>query len=225
VRISIIVPTLNEEMQIGETLRALARLRGEKELIVADGGSSDGTVMLARAEGAAVLEAARGRGPQMHAGAMAATGDILWFVHADTVPPAESLEDIAAALEDPRVAGGNFGLIFDGGSRAARQLTAIYPHLRKLGLSYGDSGLFVRREIYEKIGGFEALPLFEDLELLRRLRKAGGVVHLPRRIVTSSRRFEKKNFAGVWLHWTMLQALYWCGVSPHVLARWYREAR
>jgi GT2 family glycosyltransferase len=135
------------------------------------------------------------------------------------------LEDIAAALENPRVAGGNFGLIFDGGSRAARQLTAIYPHLRKLGLSYGDSGLFVRREIYEKIGGFEPLPLFEDLELLRRLKKAGSFVHLPRRILTSSRRFEKKNFAGVWLHWTMLQALYWCGVSPRVLARWYRDAR
>ena len=224
-RISIIVPTLNEEMQIDKTLRALARLGGDKEVIVADGGSMDATVILARAEGARVLEAPRGRGSQMHAGAMAATGDVLWFVHADTIPPGDALQEIEAALQNSMAVGGNFGLVFDGASRAARQLTAIYPCLRVLGLCYGDSGMFVRRTVYEKIGGFEPLPLFEDLEFLRRLRKAGLFVHLPRRIVTSSRRFEKRNFAGMWLHWTILQALYWCGVSPHVLARWYRQMR
>jgi hypothetical protein len=161
----------------------------------------------------------------MHAGALASTGDILWFVHADTTPPPYALDQIRKSLEPRSVAGGNFGLLFDGPSRAARQLTAIYPVLRMLGLCYGDSGIFIRREIYDQIGGFRSLPLFEDLDLLRRLRRAGRFVHLKCRIVTSSRRFENCNFALVWLRWTTLQFLYWCGASPVWLARWYPHTR
>ncbi len=97
--------------------------------------------------------------------------------------------------------------------------------LRILGLCYGDSGIFIRRDIYHRIGGFRALALFEDLDLLRRLRRAGRFVHLPAKIRTSSRRFEQRNFALVWLHWTALQVLYWCGISPNRLARWYRHVR
>jgi rSAM/selenodomain-associated transferase 2 len=224
-RVSIIVPTLNEQTRISTTLRKLLQLAGGKEIAVVDGGSKDRTLELARAEGVRTINAPRGRGPQMHAGVMETTGDVLWFVHADTIPPSEALEDIRTALADPEVVGGNFGLLFDGPSRAARQLTAIYPSLRRLGLCYGDSGMFVRREVYEKIGGFRPLPLFEDLDLLRRLRRAGRFVHLPQRMVTSSRRFENENFIVVWLQWTALQVLYWCGISPHILARWYRHMR
>lgn len=104
-------------------------------------------------------------------------------------------------------------------------MTAIYPALRLLNLCYGDSGIFIRRDVYDRIGGFRPLALFEDLDLLRRLRKAGRFVHLPCKIKTSSRRFEQRNFALVWLHWTTLQVLYWCGVSPNRLARWYRHIR
>ncbi len=208
-----------------ETLRSLQKLEGEKEIIVVDGGSHDETVSLARAQGAQVLSAGPGRGVQMHAGALQATGDVLWFVHADTTPPTHALKEIQKHLKMPSVVAGNFGLIFDGTSRAARQLTAIYPMLRILGLSYGDSGIFIRRETYHRIGGFRALSLFEDLDLLRRLRRAGRFVHLPCKIVTSSRRFEQRNFALVWLHWTALQVLYWCGMSPNRLARWYRHIR
>jgi rSAM/selenodomain-associated transferase 2 len=224
-RVSIIVPTLNEQTRISTTLRKLLQLAGGKEIAVVDGGSKDRTLELARAEGVRTINAPRGRGPQMHAGVMETTGDVLWFVHADTIPPSEALEDIRTALADPEVVGGNFGLLFGGPSRAARQLTAIYPSLRRLGLCYGDSGMFVRREVYEKIGGFRPLPLFEDLDLLRRLRRAGRFVHLPQRMVTSSRRFENENFIVVWLQWTALQVLYWCGISPHILARWYRHMR
>jgi rSAM/selenodomain-associated transferase 2 len=224
-RVSIIVPALNEEACIAATLRGLQQLAGDKEIIVVDGGSRDETRSLAGAEGAKVLTSAAGRGTQMHAGVLAATGDVLWFVHADTIPPVQALDEIRTQLTDPSVAGGNFGLLFDGSSRAARRLTAIYPMLRILGLSYGDSGIFVRRDIYDRIGGFRALALFEDLDLLRRLRRSGRFVHLQCRIVTSSRRFEHRNFALVWLHWTTLQVLYWCGVSPNWLARWYRHAR
>jgi rSAM/selenodomain-associated transferase 2 len=224
-RISIIVPTLNEQGYITETLRGLQQLEGEKEIIVVDGGSSDKTGALACAQGAHVLTSPPGRGVQMHAGASKATGDVLWFVHADTTPPVHALREIRNHLENPAIVGGNFGLVFDGPSRAARQLTAIYPILRLLGLCYGDSGIFIRRETYDLIGGFRALPLFEDLDLLRRLRGAGQFVHIPCKIRTSSRRFEHRNFALMWLHWTALQVLYWCGISPNWLARWYGHVR
>ncbi|HSU30648.1 MAG TPA: TIGR04283 family arsenosugar biosynthesis glycosyltransferase [Bryobacteraceae bacterium] len=224
-RISIIVPTLNEESQIADTLAALQCLSGDKEIIVADGGSTDRTTEMAAEQAAIVIRSARGRGQQMHAGALRAEGEVLWFVHADTIPPVHALEVIASALEDRSVAGGNFGLHFDGQSRAARQLTAIYPWLRRLGLCYGDSGIFIRREAYAAIGGFAPIALFEDLDLLRRLRRVGRFVHLPCRLATSSRRFEHRNFAVVWIHWTVLQVLYWCGVSPNLLARYYSHAR
>jgi rSAM/selenodomain-associated transferase 2 len=223
--VSIIVPTLNEQAHIIATLNALQQLSGNKEILVVDGGSADATVPLARSQGATVLEAPKGRGPQMHAGTLQASGTVLWFVHADTIPPPTALNEIEKALEDEHVVGGNFGLSFDGSSRAARRLTAIYPVLRLIGLCYGDSGFFVRKSVYEQVGGFRALALFEDLDLVRRLRSAGRFAHLPCSIVTSSRRFEQRNFALVWLHWTSLQLLYWCGVSPNVLARWYRHAR
>jgi rSAM/selenodomain-associated transferase 2 len=223
--VSIIVPTLNEEAHILPTLKALEQLPGDKEIVVVDGGSTDATLELARSQAVTVLDAPRGRGPQMHAGALAAAGSVLWFVHADTIPPPAALHEIETALEDQSVVAGNFGLLFDGGSRAARRLTSIYPLLRLLRLCYGDSGIFVRKRVYEQIGGFRALALFEDLDLLRRLRRAGRFVHLPCSIVTSSRRFEQHNFGLIWLHWTSLQLLYWCGVSPNRLARWYRQAR
>jgi rSAM/selenodomain-associated transferase 2 len=224
-RISIVVPALNEAACIAETLRALRRLEGDKEIIVVDGGSSDDTCAIAAAQGVDVVTAPPGRGTQMHAGTLNATGDVLWFIHADTVPPPHALSEILRYLEDPSVAGGNFGLVFDGPSRAAKQLTAIYPILRLLRLCYGDSGIFIRRTAYDAIGGFRPLALFEDLDLLRRMRKAGRFVHVPSQIRTSSRRFEQRNFATMWLHWTTLQILYWCGVSPNWLARWYRHAR
>jgi rSAM/selenodomain-associated transferase 2 len=223
--ISIVVPTLNEEAGIASTIAALQALQGEKEIVIADGGSTDRTVAIAEQLGVTVVHAPRGRGPQMHAAAITGSGDVLWFVHADTRPPRDALAHIEQALASKRVAGGNFGLVFDGSSLAAKQLTFIYPLLRIFGLCYGDSGIFVRREIYHRIGGFRPLPLFEDLDLLRRLRRAGRFVHLRTRITTSSRRFEQRNFAVVWLHWTSLQLLYWAGFSPNWLAQRYRHVR
>ena len=224
-RVSIIVPTLNEEALIAENIRNLEQLSGEKEIIVVDGGSTDQTITLVSEQNVRVLGASPGRGPQMHAGALASAGDVLWFIHADILPSLHALEDIRNSLKRDSVVGGNFGLIFDGPSRAAKQLTAIYPLLRILGLCYGDSGIFVRREVYFQIGGFAPLALFEDLDLLRRLRRVGKFVHLNSRIVASSRRFEQRNFGLVWLHWTTLQLLYWCGVSPNWLSRWYPHVR
>jgi rSAM/selenodomain-associated transferase 2 len=224
-QLSIIIPTLNESGAIEATLDAVGRVHGALEIIVVDGGSSDRTVPLARARGAQVLVAPRGRGAQMHAGACVAHGDVLWFLHADTHPPPEAGEQIAEALANPKVAVGCFSIHFDGRGRAARLLTWLYPHLQWLGLCYGDSAFFMRRQIYEQAGGFRQIPLFEDLDLLKRLRRLGRLTRLSAAVTTSSRRFEGRSFMLTFARWTILQILYWLGVPSDQLARFYSPIR
>jgi len=223
--LSVIIPALDEARAIGAALDAAARVGGEVELVVVDGGSADGTAEVARARGVRVVESVRGRGAQMHAGARAARGDVFWFLHADTLAPADAAERIKDALADPRVVGGNFRVRFDGGGRAAGFLTWLYPQLRRLGLAYGDSGIFVRRAAYERAGGFKPFPLFEDLDLLRALWRQGRFVQADSFVLTSSRRFEGRSFALTFARWSLLQTLYWLGVSPHTLARLYAQVR
>ncbi|HYP52676.1 MAG TPA: TIGR04283 family arsenosugar biosynthesis glycosyltransferase [Pyrinomonadaceae bacterium] len=223
--LSVVIPALNEARSIGATLDAAARVRGLVEVVVVDGGSTDGTAEVARARGVRVVRSARGRGAQMHAGAAVARGSVLWFLHADTLAPSDAAELIEAALDDAGVVGGNFRILFDGGRRAARFLTWLYPRLRRLGLCYGDSGIFVRREAYFRVGGFRAFPVFEDLDLVRRLRRAGRMAHVPSAVVTSSRRFEGRSFAVTFARWSLLQALYWLGVSHDTLGRFYSPVR
>jgi rSAM/selenodomain-associated transferase 2 len=225
--VSIVIPTLDEADRIGATLKSLERLRTGVgvEILLVDGGSRDETVAIAERHGARVLSAERGRGAQLHAGARAAGGTVLWFLHADTHPPPDGLKRILEALEDERVVAGNFGLTFDAGGRAARFLTWLYPRLRRLGIRYGDSALFVRREAYLQSGGFRPLPIFEDLDLLRRLRHLGRFASVPSAVITSARNFQGRSFAPVFARWTALQMLYWLGVSPHVLGRFYGRAR
>lgn len=217
-RISVIIPALNEEVGIAACIR---RLTGACEVLVADGGSSDATVREASLAGARVIGAQRGRGIQMHAAALESQGDALFFLHADTLAPTAALEQIAGALGNPAVCAGNFNLRFSGPGVPARFLSRVYPSLRRLGLCYGDSGLFVRRETYFAAGGFRPFPVFEDLDLIRRLRHEGRFVHLPATLETSSRRFERGFFPAMLARWTTLQALYWAGVPPRRLARFY----
>lgn len=224
--LSIIVPTLNEGRSISATLEAITAARGQAEIIVVDGGSEDETVEIARRFGACVIKSKRGRGLQMHAGASVARGEALWFVHADTIIPPDGADQIKKALaRDPQTVGGNFTLRFDSDGCAARFLTWLYPQLRKLGLCYGDSAIFVRASTYREVGGFSAFPLFEDLDLVRRLRARGRLVHLPSVVVTSSRRFEGRSFALTFTRWAILQVLYWAGVDPHLLNRLYAPVR
>jgi len=224
--LSIIIPTLNEAHSLGGSLEALARMRGNTEVIVVDGGSSDRTTEIARENGALVIASKRGRGLQMHTGACVTRGEALLFLHADTIVPSDGAEQIAEALRlDTRAVGGNFSICFDGDSRAARFLTWLYPRLRKLGLCYGDSGIFVRASAYEQVGGFKPFPIFEDLDLVRRLGKRGSMVHLPVAVITSSRRFEGSSFALTFARWSILQGLYWLGISPYVLNKFYAPAR
>ncbi len=225
-KLSIIIPTYNEAESIGGTLERLARLRGDFEIIVVDGGSTDETVERARECGVKVIASdERGRGAQMHRGACAAGGDVLWFLHADTLPPDDAVERIVISLDEQEIVGGNCVISFDGESRAARFMTWLYPRLRVMGLCYGDSGIFVRRNVYRRVGGFRPYPIFEDLDFVWRVRRVGKMIYLPVTVVTSSRRFEGRSFPLTFARWAWLQILFWCGVSPNRLGRWYHPVR
>jgi rSAM/selenodomain-associated transferase 2 len=224
-KISVVIPVFNEAASIRATLDALHRNEEIHEVIVVDGASTDATVAIARECGVRVTSGPRGRGSQLAVGANAATGDVIWFLHGDTLPAEAATAAIRRALADGDVVGGNFRLVFDGDTRAARFMTWIYPQFRKLGLLYGDSAIFVRRDKYHECGGFRDWPLFEDLEFIQRLRRKGRLVHLTEEVMTSSRRFEGRPFLPVFLRWIIFQGLYWFGVSPHFLARHYLPVR
>jgi rSAM/selenodomain-associated transferase 2 len=223
--ITVIIPALNEADSIAGTLRAIFALDSNLEVIVVDGGSEDRTASFASSLGARVVQSARGRGLQLARGAQEARGDVLWFVHADTLPHPGALADIEAALHDPGVAGGNFCLRFDGHSPGARFLNRAQGVRRILGWHYGDNTIFVRRGVYWKIGGFQPYPLFEDADLVKRIRRAGRFVTLPGPVTSSSRRFDNGHFLATGLLWIVLQILYWIGVSPRILARLYPQVR
>jgi rSAM/selenodomain-associated transferase 2 len=223
--ISVIIPTLNEAESLKETIYAVKKLSENTEIIIVDGGSDDATIEIAENCKIEIIQSKCGRGTQLHAGATAANGDILWFLHADTIPSLETIEQMKRALENPNIVGGNFTICFDGNSKPARFMTWLYPNLRKIGLLYGDSAIFVRRENYIKIGGFKSLSLFEDLEFINRLKRTGKLAHLPAKVTTSSRRFEGKSFTLTFLRWTIFQCLYWLGVNPDWLARRYYPIR
>ena len=223
-RLSIIIPTLNEATTIGETLAHLRLVAPEAELIVADGGSRDGT---AEAAGrlARVVGGPPGRGAQLNAGAAAAHGEILAFLHADTWLPEGAPAAIAAALEDPAVVGGNFTLRFDGTGRAAGLFTFFYRQQRRLGIFYGDSAPFVRRTAFDRLGGFRALPIMDDYDFVRRLHRLGRVVCLPQVAITSARRWERDGLGRTLTRWIVIQSLFSAGVPAAWLIRLYPPVR
>ena len=228
--ISVIIPTFNEELTIGKTLDALARLVNVDEIIIVDGGSTDKTIEIAkgfkRAKKIKVVNFAEAnRGKQLHEGTKYASGDIFWFMHADTRPVQGCARQIKAFMRYDEIVGGNFEVVFDGKSRWARFLTKLYPQLRAIGLIYGDSAIFARRETYEKISGYKPLPLFEDVDFYKRLQKKGQFHHINLPITTSSRRFENSSFVWTFVRWSVFQGLYWVGLPPRFLAKGYKAIR
>ncbi len=225
--ISVIIPALDEARNLRPLLRALGAEPAPHEVIVADGGSGDDTVTAARARGARVVECARGRGRQLRAGARAARGEVLLFLHADCDFPAGGLARIEAALgASPGLVGGNFRLVFDGTSSVSRRLTAFYAWLRGRGLYYGDSGIFVRRQAYQRLGGIRAIALMEDYDFVRRLERLGPTCCIAEPpLKTSSRRFEGRHGLAIVWGWLLIHALYHLGVSPTRLAGLYRSER
>ncbi len=228
--ISVVIPTLNEEALIKTTLDALSRLVNVSEIVVVDGGSTDGTVGIVESyDGVKKLSLVKlknaNRGEQLNSGAKEASGDVLWFIHADSRPVQGSASQIKKFLNYSEVIGGNFEVIFSGSRSWARFLTWLYPQLRSIGLAYGDSAFFVRREIFEKLGGFRNYPLFEDVDFYKRVKKLGRFVNIRMPVTTSSRRFEDRWFIWVFMKWSIRQGLYWIGVSPGFLAKSYKQSR
>jgi len=225
--ISIVIPTLNEADRLPNLLGRLAAEPVAHEVIVVDGGSTDATVFAARAAGARVLRASPGRGPQLAAGAAAAVGETLFFLHADSRFPPGGLTQIERTLAlNPDCPGGNFRLIFDGDSPFSRWLTGFYARIRARGLYYGDSGLFVRRGAYDEIGGIRPIEVMEDYDFTRRLERRGRTCCIEDPpLVTSSRRFEGRQPFSIVLGWLEIHALFHLGVSPRLLARRYESQR
>ncbi len=224
-RISVIIPTFNEAAVIERTLSGLPR-RDDRERIVVDGGSSDGTADLAKRHADKVLMTEAGRGRQMNAGARAARGDVFLFLHADSHLADGAFDAITRTLEDPTVAGGAFALAIDSPRPALRLVAAAANWRTRLtGVPYGDQGIFVRRSVFDRLGGYPEWPLFEDLEFGRRLKAAGKVVILSKSVTVSSRRWDKEGVGYTTARNQIFVLLYFLGVSPLRLARWYRPIR
>lgn len=223
-RLSVVVPVLNEAPGIEAMLQALAPLAARgAQIVVADGGSLDASVALARAAGAQVVHAPHGRALQMNAGALQASGDLLLFLHADTLLPPNADQLIRQALGDGLQVWGRFDVRIDGRPRMLRVIAAcMNRRSRWTGIATGDQALFMTRAAFDAVGGFPAQPLMEDIEMSRRLRQLSRPVCLRERVITSGRRWETR---GVWrtvlLMWR-LRLAYWRGAAPEHLARLYR---
>lgn len=219
--ISVIIPALDEAGEIEASLRAVRASLPQAEIIVADGGSRDGTAELAERAGARVVWSARGRGPQCAAGAAVARGELWFFLHADTRPPPEAAAVLARAFSRPEVQIGTFRLAFDDRSRFLRAC-AWLTRFDSVFTRFGDQGIVVRRTFYARLGGFPAWPLFEDVEFLRRARRHTRIWSLPAAVVTSARRFRRRGLLRQQLQNAGLLLRFLAGTPPERLAAEYR---
>lgn len=222
--LSIIIPALDEASHLEALLADLLAREGDSEILLVDGGSTDGTWEIAGRFPVRRLRAPRGRAAQMNAGARRATGDVLLFLHADTLLPPDAFRRVADALADPGVAGGSFRLAFD----RSDPWLAAYAFCSRINhplFTYGDQALFLRRDHFLRIGGFREIPIMEDVEIQRRLRRQGRFVKLPEPVVTSARRFVDVGPVRQQLLNLALVGLYHLGVDPARLKRLYTDAR
>lgn len=223
-KVSMIVPALNEAGCIAATLDALRALPGDFDILVVDGGSSDDTVRLARDRGVRAVVGPRGRGAQMNYGAELADGDVVIFVHADTLLPDDAYTLITDALRDPAVIGGCFRLGFDRTNPLLR-MYAWCTRFRFRLLHFGDQAFFTRAEHFRAIGGYRAYPIMEDVDFWRRMMRAGRVAVLGASVVSSARRYRSNGIVRQQLLNLALVFLFCLGVSPFTLSRFYRMVR
>jgi rSAM/selenodomain-associated transferase 2/rSAM/selenodomain-associated transferase 1 len=224
-RISVIIPTINEVDNIKKSLTSI-KIESDGEIIVADGGSSDDTVLIAKSLGARVVNSSPPRARQMNHGAAEATGDVLLFLHADTRLPKNFDELILQSLKNPDIVAGAFKLRIDSDIPALR----LIEHLanwrsRCLKTPYGDQAIFILSRVFHQVGGFPDIPIMEDFELVRRLRKQGEIATLPVPVSTSPRRWQNLGILKTTLINQLVIAAYFMGIAPEMIARWYRSSK
>jgi rSAM/selenodomain-associated transferase 2 len=229
-QISVVIPVWNEAKGIERLLRYLLATGCCAEIIIADGQSDDSTVNVVEKFAAQqpipiipIVSTRRGRGAQMNAGARESKGDTLFFLHADTLPPTNWDRIIEETVNTPDTAAGFFSYSLNTAS-VGLKIIELGVAIRSgvFGLPYGDQGLFVTRQIFDKIGGFAEIPLMEDIEILQRLRKHGKLREAPLSVVTSARRFQKHGTFQTFAKDAILSAAFHAKVPPHLLARFYR---
>ena len=219
-KVSIIVPTLNEELVLEKTLTQFQQL-SPHELIVSDGGSDDDTRNIAGRFSHRVITGSAGRALQMNVGADEATGDILLFLHADSRIEPESYRKMLQCMQNPKWIGGAFTLCIESGKWSLK-LIALLANIRSkyFGLAYGDQGFFVRKEVFKDMNGFSPLPICEDLDFYHRLRKKGPVILLKEKAHTSPRRWIKEGILFTTARNTLIAVLFGLGFPPHILTKW-----
>jgi rSAM/selenodomain-associated transferase 2 len=235
--ISVIIPTLNEEAALPVTLDHTFRL-GFSEIIVADGGSTDRTrdvvlqFALSRPRAAIVdcpvmaLTTQAGRAHQMNAGAELSRSDALLFLHADTILPDGAKCEILEALGERSCVGGRFDVRFDRPSRLGRVISMMMNIRSRLsGIATGDQAIFVKRDVFHRMRGYSPIPLMEDLDFSRRLKRQGRVAALRETVTTSYRRWAQRGPVRTMVRMWIIRLLYWLGVTPRVLSRFYTDAR
>jgi uncharacterized protein len=224
-KISVIIPTLNEADQIVTTLSDLSRMV-DVETIVVDGGSRDATADLAETMGAKVLRREPSRAAQMNAGAAAASGDIFIFLHADTRLPQKFHQAVWQSTQQKGFTAGAFSLRIDSAARGLRIIQRVANwRSRVLGMPYGDQAIFLPRRLFFDLGGYRDMPIMEDFDFVRRLRRLGKLVILPECVRTSARRWLTLGLIRTWLTNQLIIAGYFLGISPQHLATWYRRDR
>ncbi len=224
-RISVVIPALDEQGRIGRCVAAV-RQAGIDEVIVVDGGSADETVREAAAAGARVVRSPAGRGVQQNRGAAQASGEILLFLHADTVLPADFPRHVETALREPGVVAGAFRFKLDEDAWDLRWVEwMVERRCRLFQLPYGDQAIFLRREAFDAVGGFPDTPVMEDYELVVRLKKQGRIAIADAAAVTSCRRWKKLGLLRTTLSNQLCVLAYLLNVNPGRIARWRRAGR
>ena len=230
--IAVVIPTLNEERTLSRTLLTLRQLRFD-EVVIVDGGSKDQTVSIAQGQlpglslqPARVMVSEPGRAQQMNAGARATRSDVLLFLHADTLLPPETRDQIQRVLENPKYAGGRFDVRFEDDRGWAWLISRLMNwRSRWSGIATGDQALFVRRSVFDDLDGFADVPLMEDIELTRRLKRTGSLAALRTKVTTSFRRWERQGALRTILQMWLLRFLYGIGISPKILHQFYGPIR
>ncbi len=224
-RVSVVIPVLNEAASIERTLRQLRQAEVWQSIVV-DGGSDDDTVSLARVHADVVLSSPRGRARQMNTGGQVAEGEVLLFLHADTDLPRGFLQSLTDALSDPGVVGGRFDARLDAEGWAFRMVeTLMNVRSRLTKISTGDQAIFVRREVFQKMGGYPELELMEDIEFSRRLKREGRIACLRARVTTSARRWQRDGIVRTIVKMWILRLCHFFGVSTSRLRTHYADTR